>query len=322
MELMPISQITTDNKYLRLDTDVSELEKSIQAIGLISPVIINEKNELLAGARRYQAMKNLGRDEILAIKSEQGLLEQELISIDENLVRKDLNNVELEAHLRRAKELYQELAVQDTDRVREIQEQVEYLKENMEEMAEVNAEPPIEKLASEMFVKEVSEKTGMSPRQIHQAITRDEKSSHALKEARNHGELSISQANEVIKLEEEEQEVLLPKLKDRTVSEIRRIVKEAKVNGMDSAIHLADNPEPNAREIKQLLTQTKKLRQIVSRLELERVEVQGANAQKLMSELKMLNDSFKTVLPELDQEEYMPMNQTEESQADGVSSFQ
>ena len=36
-------------------------------------------------------------------------LEKELVSIDENQVRKDLSKLEIESHLRRAKEIYQQL---------------------------------------------------------------------------------------------------------------------------------------------------------------------------------------------------------------------
>ena len=60
IETLNLDLIKMENPYLRLGTDVSTLERSIETIGLIAPLIVNEKNVLLAGARRWQALKNLG----------------------------------------------------------------------------------------------------------------------------------------------------------------------------------------------------------------------------------------------------------------------
>lgn len=322
METLDINDIIVNNPYSRVETDVTELEKSISTIGLISPLIINDKNELLAGARRYKALKNLGYSEVPVLRNTKGPLEQELISIDENLVRKDLNKIEIEAHLRRAKEIYEKLASSDEQKLQEIKEQAEVLKENLadREGAE-EAAPTVEILASELFVKEVSDKTGMSPRQIHQAISRDEKSSKALKEAREQGEVNISQTNEVIKLTEQEQEAILPHIKDKTVSEIRKIVKEAKSNGVGSAIEMAENVAPNAKEVKQLLIQAKKLRQLAGRLELEKVEIRGENSKKLINEIKIFSDSFDAILPELSDTSLEILPQMGMNQSDAAPSL-
>ncbi len=54
-----LNELKATNPYLRLGTDVTELEKSIQTLGLIAPLVISTDNVILAGARRYQAMLNL-----------------------------------------------------------------------------------------------------------------------------------------------------------------------------------------------------------------------------------------------------------------------
>ncbi len=92
-----------------MGTDVTDLEKSIQTLGLIAPLVISPDNVILAGARRYQALMNLGFTEAPVTVIHRGPLEKELVSIDENLVRKDLTKMEIESHLRRAKEIYQEI---------------------------------------------------------------------------------------------------------------------------------------------------------------------------------------------------------------------
>ena len=104
-----LNDIKLTNQYLRLDTDVESLQKSIEKVGLINPITINKDNELLAGARRFEAMKALGWTEAPVHVVDRQSLEQELISIDENLVRKALTNLEFEKCLNRGREIYEEL---------------------------------------------------------------------------------------------------------------------------------------------------------------------------------------------------------------------
>jgi ParB family chromosome partitioning protein len=109
LETRKLTDLKATNPYLRMGTDVSDLEKSIQTLGLIAPLVITPENVILAGARRYQALLNLGYMEAPVMIVDRGPLERELVSIDENLVRKDLSKMQIESHLRRAKEIYQEL---------------------------------------------------------------------------------------------------------------------------------------------------------------------------------------------------------------------
>ncbi len=83
-----IADVQLNNDYLRTDTDVSALKKSLESVGLIHPVTINPDNELLAGARRFQAASELGWEEIPVHIVDRDALVQELISIDETKARK------------------------------------------------------------------------------------------------------------------------------------------------------------------------------------------------------------------------------------------
>ena len=109
MPKMKLSDIKTSSPYLRLDSTVDMLAKSIEQVGLIHPLSVNEKNELLAGGRRYCAVKNLGWDEVEVTVVDKSELEQELISIDENLVRKSLSKLQFEKCLNRGRTIYEEL---------------------------------------------------------------------------------------------------------------------------------------------------------------------------------------------------------------------
>ena len=253
MESRRLSELKATNPYLRLGTDVSDLEKSIKTLGLIAPIVITEDNLILAGARRYQALLNLGFTEAPVKVVSGNALEKELVSIDENLVRKDLTKIEIESQLRRAKEIYQELFP-----VEEVPE------------SEIESEEKNEKtvLPAEKFLTMVAEKTGLSPKQIHEAIERDEKASVEVKEARKNGELSLSQTNQIVKLNKEDQKVAIDHLKELPTRELKKFIKIAKTKGVDEAI--AATPQlPNQRDFEELNQNLKKIIKKLKQLELE-----------------------------------------------------
>lgn len=285
MEMRRLNDLKATNPYLRMGTDVTELEKSIQTVGLIAPLVISPDNVILAGARRFQALLNLGYTEAPVMVIDKGELERELISIDENLVRKDLNKIEIEGHLRRAKELYQAL--------NPIEEVIESEEVSSKQELDENPEVIIKKtvLPAEKFLNIVAEKTGLSPKQIHEAINRDEMASNKVKEARKNGELSLSQTNEIVKLKKEDQEKSITHLKTLPVKDIRKFVKLAKTKGVDEAI-LETPKDPHARDFIEIESALKKLTRKTKQLELEGISLEDypATIQMLFKEIFKLND--------------------------------
>jgi ParB family chromosome partitioning protein len=82
--------------------EIDELAVSIQKIGLLEPIVVGPakekgKFEILTGQRRYLAHKQLKKDKILAciLDREVDETEAKVISITENLVRRDLNRKDL-----------------------------------------------------------------------------------------------------------------------------------------------------------------------------------------------------------------------------------
>ncbi len=277
-ETRRLNDLKATNAYLRLGTDVSDLEKSIQTVGLIAPLVISTDNVILAGARRYQAMLNLGYTEASVVVIDKGELEKELISIDENLVRKDLSKVEIEGHLRRAKEIYQAITP--------IEEQSEHSTPAELSPEEEEIEKKKVVLPAEKFLNIVAEKTGLSPKQIHEAINRDEMADTTIKEARQNGELSISQTNEIVKLNKDEQKKSLNHIKALPVREIRNFVKIAKTKGVEEA--MKETPKlPHAREFNEIEMTLKKLQKKLKQLELEGITLESfpATTQKLFNEV-------------------------------------
>ncbi len=282
MEIRKLNELKATNPYLRLGTDVSDLEKSIQTLGLIAPLVISTDNVILAGARRYQALLNLGHTEAAVLVIDQNPLVKELVSIDENLVRKDLTKIEIESHLRRAKEIYQELNPGDEEEVEE--------KVTTEEEADG---PKIKKviLPAQKFLNMVSEKTGLSPKQIHEAINRDEMASSVVKEARLNGELSLSQTNEIIKLSKSDQNSAMKHIQELPVREIKKFVKIAKDQGVERAIKSMPN-QPFQKDFLEIDSALKKLIKKFKQLQLEGIEVSSFpdETQDLFSQLMKYSD--------------------------------
>ena len=253
-----LNELKATNPYLRLGTDVTELEKSIQTLGLIAPLVISSDNVILAGARRYQALLNLGRTETPVMIVEGNQLEKELVSIDENLVRKDLSKIEIESHLRRAKEIYQIL-----NPIEEVEAQP---------ADENEAAPKKVTLPAEKFLTMVSEKTGLSPKQIHEAINRDEMAAPVVKEARKNGELSLSQTNEIVKLNKDEQLAAIEHIKELPVRDIKKFVKIAKSQGVHQAISATPNL-PYQKEFQEIDMGLKKLIKKLKQLQIEGIDI-------------------------------------------------
>lgn len=264
VRFVPISDILIENEYLRLDTKIEELKKSIKAIGLIHPLIINQENELIAGGRRYSALKELGFEQVPVVVVDQDRREQELISIDENLMRLPLKGLLLEKALNRGREIYEAL-YPEAKKV-ELTPVVKPKPEPSEASAtpEDMMEDKVDGKAS--FVEVTAQKTGLSEGTIRSAIVREVKSSPKVKEARDHGELGAAQTNEIIKLEEDEQDKILSVVKNLPTKEVKKIVKEVQENGADATIERILSEEAMPKIYADFLTAASKAYRLCGRI--------------------------------------------------------
>ena len=279
MEKIAINEIVISNPYLRINTDIESLKKSIQTVGLINPLTINNDNELLAGGRRYTALKELGETEVKVQRIDLTNLEQELVSIDENLVRCPLNKLELEQCLNRGREIYEEI----NPTANKVDTEVKKLT-----TAEKKQEKEEEENDTTSFAAITSEKTGLSKSVIKNAIKRDERSSKVIKQARSEGELSASQVNEIIRLDEKDQDAILPYVKDKSVKEVRKIVERAREGGLNAAIADSLEYKELPREITQLEAIVKRCNNQMSKVLIENIHVEGDQIKKLISQVEKL----------------------------------
>jgi len=90
---------------MHIDKDsIQELAENIKQNGLINPLVVKKvgnKYEIIAGHRRFLALKQTDAEKAKAVIVKGNMLETELIKLSENLMREDLSDVEEAAMLER-----------------------------------------------------------------------------------------------------------------------------------------------------------------------------------------------------------------------------
>jgi ParB family transcriptional regulator, chromosome partitioning protein len=91
-----IAKIKVKKRIRRDLGDIESLRESIKRVGLISPIIISEGYELLAGYRRLLAAKQLGWNEIECHVVRAGSRKAKFdIEVEENVSRKGFSQEEM-----------------------------------------------------------------------------------------------------------------------------------------------------------------------------------------------------------------------------------
>ena len=89
--------------------NVSDLKSSIQQIGLLEPLVVTPDYSLIAGHRRYKALKELNINEVeIIIKNPANKYEEFLMALHENIKRKNLTWQEEVVLELQEKKLYEE----------------------------------------------------------------------------------------------------------------------------------------------------------------------------------------------------------------------
>lgn len=209
---MAVMQISISSIKVRSDwnirkslilPDLNSLKASIAEIGLQHPVTINQNNELVAGYRRYQACYALGHKTILANMIEfKSDLHERLAHIDENLESKSLNEKELEKALSERKRIYEALyPVSKKTGPKEIEQK-------------------------KSFAAETAEKTGIDEGKIRKLTRRVDDVTDEVRIAYEEDKINVSQIDEIVKLNKEDQNKVLKKIIGTSVAETRLIVDD------------------------------------------------------------------------------------------------
>ncbi|MDY2839457.1 MAG: ParB/RepB/Spo0J family partition protein [Treponema sp.] len=104
--LVPIKEIKIKKRVRKDLGSLEDLKDSLRTYGLLNPITLNRKYELIAGERRLTAAKELGWTNIQAnIVDNLSEIEQLEMEIEENNQRKEFTNEELLEGYRRLERL-------------------------------------------------------------------------------------------------------------------------------------------------------------------------------------------------------------------------
>ncbi len=104
--LVNINDIKIKKRVRRDLGDLEALKNSLRTYGLLNPITINSKYELIAGERRLQAAKQLGWTNINAVvQSNLSDVEELEMELEENNQRKEFTKEELLEGYRRLEKL-------------------------------------------------------------------------------------------------------------------------------------------------------------------------------------------------------------------------
>ena len=197
---------------------MKELVDSIREIGLINPISVNKQNKLLAGLHRLRACEEIGFDDIDCIIIDSQDIDAELVEIEENIIRNDLNVIERAEHMKRRKEIYE----------------LKYPK------------------AEKTFTQDVSEKTGVSKRSIETDIQIANNLTPEVKEKIKNSDLANKKVEltELARLEPEQQEKFVKEYEQGKIEKVVEILDK----DLDSESLIEREFETFKKELSKLVT--------------------------------------------------------------------
>jgi ParB-like chromosome segregation protein Spo0J len=110
VKIFKISDIKIGPQF-KLRGDITSLSESIQRNGVLEPLLLNNREELLAGFHRLEAAKAIGMKHVPVRILHVNSLQEELVTIDENLERKDLPALDRCIQMGRRQEILGKLGV-------------------------------------------------------------------------------------------------------------------------------------------------------------------------------------------------------------------
>jgi ParB family chromosome partitioning protein len=111
IEMVPLHKIEVGHRLRESKNvikDIGPLKKSIEELGVIHPILVDQDLNLVSGARRLKAVERIGRTTIPARSVEMTIEERQACELDENECRSDLDQFEAsELRQREIADLYQ-----------------------------------------------------------------------------------------------------------------------------------------------------------------------------------------------------------------------
>lgn len=281
---LELSKVEIKDQLSRTKLDISSLAESIQTIGQINAITVKKvgsKYQVIAGRRRFTALHHIElttgkKQKVLAVIKDIDQIHADLIEIDENLMRQDLNEVEFDEALYKRKQLYEQLFPET--------------KKNI--AGAVAKHSKDKKLKKAPFTEDASKKLNTSRRTIEKAVARASKASDQVKKAREDGTLSPSKVDLLISLSHTDQDLLLPLAKDCDVSEVKDLVDQSKKRGAKAVVLTVQEVKKEDPRLKPLIRDAMRLREHLQEALENRLALEGDSKH---DSLRALDDLEKTI---------------------------
>lgn len=247
---LDLSQIEVRDQKHRLELDIPALAESLRTTGQINPIIVKkagEKFRVIAGRRRFSALKHLSAEKPIKAKVmivDLDELQEELITIDENIQREQLSDIEFDEAIYRRKQIYEELHPET--------------KQHTAGAVAANKKGK----GAPAFSKDAAKKLKVSRRTIEKSISRAARASEGLKKARAQGLLQ-SKVDMLVTLEMKEQDVLLPHVRALDLSEVKALVEKTKRHGAKAAVMYLEEERREDPRLKPLLRDAQRFRELL-----------------------------------------------------------
>ena len=276
------SEIDTSCEWIRLETDVKSLKASIEEVGLLQPRVVDEHYKLLCGGRRYTVMSQLGWKKMPCLMYKLDEVKAEMAAIDDNIKRTDFKGAQLAKALKRRKELY---LILHPEKKRGGDIKSPKAKSNAQNALPVPT-----------FAEDTAEQTGVGRHTIDRQIHRAEHASPEVMEAWENDDLSPSQVDALTYTDHETQEKLLPYAADRTCDDIKDLVDDAKLNGVDSTISGIRQIDEAQKIFKKILKGAKSLTVTIQTALGAGYSYEAYSKIEIQGELIMLQESMSQLL--------------------------
>jgi ParB family chromosome partitioning protein len=233
----------------RLGLDIPALVESILTIGQINPITVKKVGEgyrVISGRRRYSALRYI-QEEVKPTEQVQALvyikeideLHEELITIDENIMRQNLGDIELDEAIYRRKQIYEQLHPDSKKHVS-------------------GGKAKAKKGTAPAFTKDAASKLNVSRRTIEKAVSRAARATDAVKKARTQGLLQ-SKVDLLVTLEPKEQDMLLPHVKKMDLGDSKALIESAHQRGAKAALIYLEGDKRQDPALKPLLRDAERL---------------------------------------------------------------
>lgn len=257
--------VVSDERLWQLKEDeVNTLKKSIEEIGLITPIAVQERGSkylLIGGEHRYTACKQLGFKTIPCniIPREYENDEDEdarlvLMEVDENLVRRTADFIEESFLLNRRKIAYEKLNPNCTSADKE-KEGSKYRYKNIDK----NLSQPLAQTAQvKTFIDDTKEKTGMASRTIASRLRVGELISEDKKDLIKDNKVSSHILNSIVVGKDKEEvkkasEIHLETIDSMETNKNKNIIMQKAIKEVKKEINQVENPIEFAEKVQEVI---------------------------------------------------------------------